>query len=132
MNGSNDELEKKKSNPQLSTHHGDANESELVCIHRKQLSSTMQNNLNMIMEFREESRQEWSSNTTGSLEIFNETKANFRIKRICTNALDCQRPKAVTAEKRIPMLILRMSSNYAFAKRIKSVKVPLSHCDSSH
>lgn len=53
-----------------------ANESEVLRIHRNPLSSTLQNKVNRIIECR----QEWSSNTTGSLEIFNETKVNLRIK----------------------------------------------------
>lgn len=69
-----------------------------------------------------------SSNTTVSLEIFNETKVDLRIKE----NLDWQRQKGrvMTAEERI--LILRTSSNYAFAKRKNNVNVLLSHCDSSH
>lgn len=42
-----------------------------MCIHRNQLSSTLQNKVNSVME----RRQEGSSNT-----IFNETKVDLRIK----------------------------------------------------
>lgn len=65
-----------------------------------------------------ECRQELSSNTTVSLEIFNETQVDLRIKE----NLDWQRQKGrvMTAEERI--LILRTSSNYAFAKRKKKKK----------
>lgn len=98
-----------------------------MCIHRNQLSSTLQNKVNSVME----RRQEGSSNT-----IFNETKVDLRIKenlhkysRLAETEGPCHdscREDSDT-ENVLKLLFCKKKKE----KRKKDVNVLLSHCDSS-
>lgn len=68
------------------------------------------------MDYRQLNRKEWNRIMTGCRDIFNETKVNLRIKENLyklSRLLETE-GSVMTAEERI--LILRMSSNYTFAK----------------